>query len=185
MLNLPAEAAVVLLPVNPIIQKTDFCGEASVAMILTYYGTPISQDDVHTRIFKLPANGRGAYSTEIVSKLKTAGYALTVENDYPLSDRNTMPQSTVTRLLAIVRKAIDAQQPVLFGWYPKKEIENDFFGHFSVITGYDDAGLFIIDPRYSDLIYMKDSQMQHYLPLPTLDFSRWGFYLVIIQRSKP
>lgn len=179
-----ASAAPVLLPVTPIVQKKDYCGEASVAMILTLYGKPVTQDFVHDSIFRLSRTQRGAYSTEIVSSLRNAGYIISTESEYALRERILLPDAVAERLVLLFKKSIDDATPVIFGWYPKKEIDTTFFGHFSVIVGYDEKGFYVIDPRIDQILYYSYDIFVRYLPLPTLDFKQWGYFYLIINRTK-
>ncbi len=177
-------SAPVLLPVTPIIQKKDFCGEASVAMILTLYGKPVSQDYVHDSLFGLSHTQRGAYSTEMVSSLRRAGYSIVTESHYPLNTREYLPEATRTRLIQLFKKSIDEAQPVIYGWYPQREIITTFYGHFSVIVGYDESGFYIIDPRIEHIIFYTYEDFSRYLLLPTLDFKQWGYFFLILGRDK-
>lgn len=183
-LALLVNAAPVLLPVTPIVQKKDYCGEASVAMILTFFGKPLSQDYVHDTIFGLSHTQRGAYSTEIISSLQRAGYSIRTEAHYALKERSALPESVSTRLIQIFKRSLDAAEPVIYGWYPKKEIDTTFYGHFSVIIGYDEDGFFVIDPRVDQVLFYSYDMFSRYLLLPTLDFKQWGYFYVIISRKR-
>jgi hypothetical protein len=135
-----------LLKVPHVKQKPDYCGEACIEMVTSYFGESVSQD----RANELAGlNGaRGVYGSELVKvidkglKLETAGRVgracKTTADD--LWDR-----------VSLVR-AVSEGRPVLLGFWgtPEKKNNEDHwaFDHFVLLVGYDLAkGIFLIhDP---------------------------------------
>ena len=138
------------LKVPHVKQKPDYCGEACIEMVTTYFGACVTQD----RFNELSGlNGvRGVYGRELVmvidERLKMAttgrvGRACRTAADH-LWDR-----------ISLVR-AISEGRPVLLGFWgtPEKKQNEDrwAFDHFVLLIGYDlKKGHFLIhDPALSE-----------------------------------
>lgn len=112
--ELPLQASVTGVPL--IEQQDNYCGPASLAMVLSWSGTPITQKEIASQVFSPGANG--SYRTDLISSARRHGQ-LAVEI------------STLPALLG----EIAAGHPVVvfqnlgLKWLPK--------WHFAVATGYD------------------------------------------------
>ncbi len=67
-------ADVLLEGVPHVLQRPDFCGEACVEMALRKLGARVSQDDVFEQAGVDPAEGRGAYTAELVRAATRLGF---------------------------------------------------------------------------------------------------------------
>lgn len=131
-------------------QKPDYCGEACIEMVTTYFGEPVSQDRFN-ELAKLKT-ARGVYGEELVRvvdlvlKRETAGRA------------GRACRTATDRLWdrAGLVRAISEGRPVLLGFWanPERKTNEDHwaFDHFVLLIGYDLAkGIFLInDPGDND-----------------------------------
>lgn len=71
----PATTSSVLIREVPHIhQKSDFCGEACVAMALQKHGKPADQDFVFDQSGLSPVEGRGCYTKELADAVRNVGF---------------------------------------------------------------------------------------------------------------
>ena len=174
--------ATFFLPLPQIKQKPDFCGEASLSMILKYYGKNFSQDYIHNTFFNLKKIKRGAYSNEIIHALKKNGYKMELKNDFTFKTRDIAIKNA-KKIIPKLKKFIKNGYPVFFGWYPKQKITRKFLGHFSIIIGYNKNAFFILDPRYKKhILLMKYNDFCNYFPMPDINFKKWGIFYFVIER---
>ena len=119
-----------VLDVPKIMQKEDYCGPASLAMVLRYWGTRISQDGVARLIGgKEEILGQGVNGGQLVRAARELGYIAHI--------------FTKMRIEDVIAK-IDKDIPLIA--YGRQRWERDY--HVYVIRGYDKKHriFFINDP---------------------------------------
>lgn len=120
-----------MLDVPHYLQSDDStCGPASLRMVFAYYGTYMSEKDIaevcdHT--YEL-----GCQSEDMVCAAETLGFKVHLKNN-----------STIEEIC----KLIDVGVPVIVDWFCGDPPE----GHSSVVIGYSDKNLFILDPYLEEM----------------------------------
>jgi len=137
------------LKVPHVKQKPDYCGEACIEMVTSYFGEPVSQDRVN-EVAGLKG-ARGCYGRELVRvideslRLETAGR---VHRACRSAADHLWDRVSLVRALSLGR-------PVLLGvWGSPEQKHNEerwTFDHFVLLTGYDlERGRFLINnPGYA------------------------------------
>jgi hypothetical protein len=127
---------VVRLPNVPHVQQEpDFCGEACVAMALSYFGRPGTQDDVFAASGLAPELGRGVWTPELKRTVERLGFDpgptwFAISPD--TADRDM--QAQLDAALADLRAGIPS---VLCMHY---DVSRDAPEHFRLLVGYEDGG---------------------------------------------
>lgn len=106
------------------------CGPASLRMVFAYYGKFYSEEDIkeicdHT--YEL-----GCKSEDMVCAAEAIGFKVYLKNN-----------STIDEVIRL----IDANVPVIVDWFCGDPPE----GHSSVVIGYNDNNLFILDPYLEEM----------------------------------
>jgi len=120
-----------ILKVPHYLQSDDStCGPASLRMVFAYYGKFYSEEDIreicdHT--YEL-----GCKSEDMVCAAETIGFKVYLKNN-----------STIDEVIRL----IDANVPVIVDWFCGDPPE----GHSSVVVGYNDNNLFILDPYLEEM----------------------------------
>ena len=176
-------SSITLLSIKHLKQKKDFCGEASVAIMLNQLGYSYSQGFVHRSIFDLKNVERGAYSLEIISKLKNKGYLIEGDYNYGFNSSRGLSHENYKIIVKNIKNFIDKGYPVFFNWYIKDKAENKNKPHFSLLIGYTDKNEFLIyDPRWKDKIFkIKIQKLEKLFLIPTVDKKKWGYCYFIIK----
>jgi ABC-type bacteriocin/lantibiotic exporter with double-glycine peptidase domain len=109
-------ATVLALPVPFVAQGKDTCGAAVLAMVLQFWGRPVSQDDVAAELFEPELRGiRGSRLADLARK---HGFtAMAYEGD-----------------LAQLREYLGRGRPLIVAW----KMRGDRF-HDVVVVGFDEA----------------------------------------------
>lgn len=98
------------------------CGYASIEMISTYYGNPVTEDDLDAR--------NGAISTA-----STNGFLKEINKSIPSKTFNKRAFLKHDQLLKEIHDSLKKNNPVAVEWAAK--YENEWTLHFSVIGGLD------------------------------------------------
>ena len=98
------------------------CGYASIEMISTYYGSPVTEDDLDAR--------NGAISTA-----STNGFLKEINKSIPSKIFNKRAFLKHDQLLKEIHDSLKKNNPVAVEWAAK--YENEWTLHFSVISGLD------------------------------------------------
>jgi predicted double-glycine peptidase len=120
-----------ILDVPHFLQSDDStCGPASLRMVFGYYGTMLSEKDIaeicdHT--YEL-----GCKSEDMACAAESLGFKVYMKNN-----------STIEEVVRL----IDANVPVIVDWFCGDPPE----GHSSVVIGYNDENLFILDPYLEEM----------------------------------
>jgi len=106
------------------------CGPASLRMVFAFYGKVFSEEDIkeicnHT--YEL-----GCKSEDMVCAAEALGFKVYLKNN-----------STIDEVIRL----IDANVPVIVDWFCGDPPE----GHSSVVIGYNDNNLFILDPYLEEM----------------------------------
>lgn len=126
-----AQTPTKILDVPHYLQSDDStCGPASLRMVLGYYGEFRSEEDIaaicdHT--YEL-----GCKSEDMACAAESLGYKVYLKNN-----------STIEEVVRL----IDANVPVIVDWFCGDPPE----GHSSVVIGYNDENLFILDPYLEEM----------------------------------
>jgi len=173
----------ILIPIDPIKQKRDFCGEASVAIMLNHIGYDYSQEYVHNSLFGLKNIDRGAYSIEIFENLKNKGYIIRGNYNYSFNTSSGLKQDYFMKIIKKIKRFLDRGYPVFINWFVLDKKENKHKPHFSLIIGYTKKDkLLIYDPRWNyKILKIKISKFKEQFLIPTVDNSKWGYCYFIIE----
>lgn len=106
------------------------CGPASLRMVFAYYGKYYSEEDIkeicnHT--YEL-----GCKSEDMVCAAESMGFKVYMKNDSTIEE---------------IEKLIDVNVPVIVDWFCGDPPE----GHSSVVIGYNEENLFILDPYLEEM----------------------------------
>ena len=98
------------------------CGYASIQMISTYYGSPVTEDDLDAR--------NGAVSTA-----STDGFLKEIKKSIPSKKFVKQTYLKHDKLLKEIHDSLKNNNPVAIEWAAK--YENEWTLHFSVVSGLD------------------------------------------------
>lgn len=98
------------------------CGYASIEMISTYYGSPVTEDDLDAR--------NGAISTA-----STEGFLKEIKKSIPSKKFIKRTYLKHDKLLKEIHNSLKNNNPVAIEWAAK--YENEWTLHFSVVSGLD------------------------------------------------
>lgn len=120
-----------LLNVPHYIQSDDStCGPASLRMIFAYYGKELDEKEIayacnHSYEY-------GCQGEDMVCAANHFGFDVFLKNNSTISE---------------IENLIDKKTPVIVDWFCGDPPE----GHSSVVIGYDDKNLYILDPYLEDM----------------------------------
>ncbi len=119
------------------------CGPASLKIILQYYGTDLSEEELAKRTNTKKDSGTSAEDIQKVAR--ELGFKVEIKNEGTLSD---------------VENWINKDVPVIVDWftvgrddYPEDTISAD--GHYSVVCGVDDTHIYLQDPEIGKIRKMQ------------------------------
>ena len=98
------------------------CGYASIEMISTYYGDPVTEDDLDTR-------------NSSISTASTDGFYKEIKQSIPSKDFVKRTYLKHDALLKEIHDSLKNNNPVAIEWAAK--FENEWTLHFSVVSGLD------------------------------------------------
>lgn len=112
--DLPPEAAVAGVPFYA--QQDNYCGPASLAMVLSWAGEPVAQEEVAPQVFT--PDREGAFAADVLAAARRRGYL-------------AVPVTGLRELLAEVAgdRPVLVLQNLGLDWIPR--------WHFAVVVGYD------------------------------------------------
>ncbi len=155
-------------------QKYDYCGEASLAVMLSARGRTVTQDQAHD-LLGLKGVKRGAYSGEILGGLRQSGYKVDAFSSFKYKGR-AEAAAQGRKVVRRIKKEVEKGRLVFMGWYPWPSVTTRT-GHFSLAAGVYPGGLIVADPRYGGrLLFIDDNAMAEALPLRSADSGLWGFF---------
>jgi len=112
------------LPVELFKQSEGFCGPASLKMILGYYGTKKTEDELADLIGA--TREYGCDPADIVTAAEKVGFTAQYKEGSSIEE---------------ITSLIDQKVPVIVQWFSPEEN-----GHYSVISGYEGDNLVMVDP---------------------------------------
>ncbi len=116
------------------------CGPTCVAMVLNYYNIPMTPDAVYDHMSAVP---EGQFPKVYQLEEVLAKHQLPKRRDVYLSKWNALEN---------LRKNIDAGHPMiaLVKYQPWRQVTGNQFdwGHFVVVTGYDEQNIYMHDPIF-------------------------------------
>ena len=98
------------------------CGYASIEMISSYYGNPVTEDDLDARNKTISTASSGGFLKEINKSIPTKTFVM-----------HTYLKNDV--LLKEIHDSLDNNNPVAIEW--AAQYENEWTLHFSVVSGLD------------------------------------------------
>ena len=98
------------------------CGYASIEMISTYYGSPVTEDDLDARNGAISTASTNGFLKEINKSIPSKSF---VKHTYLKNDR----------LLKEIHDSLKNSNPVAIEWAAK--YENEWTLHFSIVSGLD------------------------------------------------
>ncbi len=152
--TIPKYQSVLFRGVPHVLQKPDFCGEASAEMFLRKLGENMDQDYVFDRSGADPSEGRGIYAAELATALEKIGFNVgDVWN--PLEDEEELEEQ-----FAALHRDLVNQIPSIVCMHFSKEDDDE---HFRLVLGYD--------AREDAVIYHESSDPEgSYLRMPRDEF---------------
>ena len=105
-------------------QSEGFCGPASLKMVLSYYGTEKTEDELAALIGA--TREYGCDPIDIVTAAEKVGFSAQYK------ERSSIEEIT---------SFIDQKNPVIVQWFSPEEN-----GHYSVVSGYEGDNLVMVDP---------------------------------------
>lgn len=121
-----------MLNIKPITQKTAMCGPACLAMVMGYFGKPISLNRVISA--SRATRARGLLPGGYRRGAKVFGFRCQVRDDADLAD---------------IRKALREGIPPIVNWFSVDE------GHYSVVVALTASRITLIDPEREGLHRMS------------------------------
>jgi len=112
------------LPVELFKQSEGLCGPASLKIVLAYYGTEKTEDELANLMGA--TKEYGCDPVDIVSAAEKLGFSAQYKE-----------KSTIEEVTSF----IDQDTPVIVQWFSPEEN-----GHYSVISGYEGSNLVMVDP---------------------------------------
>ena len=113
-------------------QKPDFCGEACAEMVLRRHRVPATQDDVFALTGVSPAEGRGAYTRDMVKALKALGFQVG-KAWFHIKPARAKPE--LAKLFTALHRDLRAGVPsMVCTRYNDKPNTTE---HFRLVVGYD------------------------------------------------
>jgi len=144
------------------------CGPTCVAMVLNYYGIAMTPNNVYRHMSAVP---EGQFPKVYQLKEALAKFNLPNQRDQYLSKWNALEN---------LRQKIDAGHPMiaLVKYQPWRQSTGNLFdwGHFVVVTGYDDTNIYFHDPIYG--AWRPRSLGAHYAMSHDLFCAGWGGFPV-------
>ena len=123
--------SVLIRDVPHVKQKPDFCGEACAAMYLQKLGRKTDQDAVFDKSGLNPALGRGCYTRELRTALKTIGFDIGTTWYRVAADR---PADMEAQFAAMHRDLLKGVPSIICMHYDDRPKTTE---HFRLILGYD------------------------------------------------
>lgn len=136
---------VLLKGVPHVRQKTDFCGEACVAMALRMMGKPADQDFVFDQSGLSPLQGRGCYTKELATAVKNVGFD-------PGKVWHTIPPASadtkLREMFGVIHNDLTKGLPTLVCMH--YDDRPNTTEHFRLVIGYD--------ARRDEVIYQEPAE---------------------------
>lgn len=152
-----------IIPGVPYIrQKPYWCGPASLAMVLNYWGLNISQDEIATEIYR--PDDKLTYISDMVKYPRSLGFYA----------------KAITGSIDILKNYIIADIPLIV--LQKFSITNPY-GHYRVVIGFDDNEhiLYVLDPAIGKQTISYDEFIELWKPGSTFTVTNWT--LIIYPRT--
>ena len=152
--TIPKYRSVLFQGVPHVLQKPDFCGEASAEMFLRKLGENMDQDYVFDRSGANPSEGRGAHAAELAAALEEIGF--NVGNVWsPLENEAELEE----QFSALHRDLVNKIPSIVCMHFSKDDDDE----HFRLVLGYD--------AREDAVIYHESSEPEgSYLRMPRDEF---------------
>lgn len=127
-------------------QETNWCGPASLTMVLNYWGDPVNQSEIGSAV---DPEHDGTATWDMISFLGSKGY---VVYDF---DRNSLKyrSSAIDEL----KTWVSQDYPIVveqWQWFPES------VGHYRVVVGYDTEKIYLIDPFGSSITFSIETFLQ-------------------------
>lgn len=117
-----------MIAIKPYRQKPGYCGPASLKMVLDFYGTRLSEDDLAE--LSGATNKHGATADGIKSAAEQSGFQVFIKDDATFAD---------------IASYLERQIPVIVDWFSTDD------GHYSVVVGLDSDNIYLQDPELGGL----------------------------------
>ena len=127
-------------------QETNWCGPASLTMVLNYWGDPVNQSEVGSAV---DPEHDGTDPLDMISFLRSRGYVV-----YEF-DRNSLEYRSSAMDELKIWVCQDYPVVVLqWMWFPRS------VGHYRVVVGYDTENIHITDPVGSSIAFSIENFQQ-------------------------
>jgi len=165
--RLPLYQRAMIFGVPHVVQKPDFCGEASAEMYLRKLGENMDQDYIFDRSGADPSEGRGVYAAELATALEKIGFEVGPVW-IPLDDEDQLD----SEFRALHADLVD-QIPSIVCMHTSEENGDE---HFRLVLGYDSRDDTVVyhEPAREDGSYMK-MERERFMELWALQGQfQWG-----------
>ncbi len=163
---------VVIEGVPHVQQEPDFCGEACVEMVAQHLGSPLDQDDVFALSGVDPAEGRGAYTSDLKRALVKVGFDVgDVWHPIDPAHRAADLDAQFTALYDDLAKGIPS---IVCMHYDDRPNTTE---HFRLILGYDAATDEVVyhEPAVEDGAYQRMPRARFLMLWPLhIDKGQWS-----------
>jgi predicted double-glycine peptidase len=114
-----------MLNIKPFRERTNYCGPASLKMVLDYFGIKKSENELARMMGCVETLGvEAGIMIQTANKLGLAGF---VKDDATFGD--------------IRKYVLDDQIPVIVDWFSEDD------GHYSVVVDIDEENIYLLDPQ--------------------------------------
>ncbi len=113
-----------MLPVKPYQQTADFCGVASLKMVLDYFGVKINEPELIK--FTGATAQKGTSAKGIKKAARKLGFLVRIKDRADLAD---------------IKYWLDKKIPPIVAWFSEDD------GHYSVVAGLDKKFIYLQDPE--------------------------------------
>ena len=116
----------------PLVKQDISCGYAIIEMLSTYYGNPVSEEDLYNKNNRsVSTSTTSGFVKEINSTIENANY---VSKEYLKNDE----------LLLNINQSLINDKPVAVEWAAK--LDNEWTLHWSLVSGMDQDKIYINNP---------------------------------------
>ncbi|MCC6165824.1 MAG: C39 family peptidase, partial [Caldilineaceae bacterium] len=154
----PVQAAVQLSGLRHMWQTWNNCGPATLAMNLSYYGSPLDQAEIGA-VLRPYADDKNVTPEELAAYARSQGYAAQVR---------------VNGSADLARRLLSNGIPLLIETWLEEQ-PNDGMGHYRLLTGYDDAAAHWVayDSYVSTNLVSADPAVYQGITMPYAQTDAW------------
>ncbi len=127
-------------------QEKNWCGPASLTMVLNYWGDPINQDEIGSAV---DPEHEGTHFQALISFLESRGYSTYDFDRHSLEYRSSVMDELKTW--------VSHDYPVVVSQWTYFSGKS---GHYRVVVGYDAESVFVKDPNSGSIAFSTEYFLQ-------------------------